>query len=464
MKPGKIFIALALILMLSSSAFSYTISGNIDGAVWFGGITYVYAIPLDITNLNLYFGLALLGAGPYIVLDVPEGNYILIAFQDQDGNLIPSVDDLMGFYGEGFPEVLEVTGNVSNLDIEVAPLPFSTITGLLSCPAGYTAPTYILAATDPEFNDIAHFSIPLTLDGNAEYTLFVDPGQYYVMAYLDADFNFNPSADDPQAYYGAPGTPALVTVSSSPAENIDLPMTVAGSGAVSIDLTYVFGSPVPAGGGDLIFDVFVESQELSPVNFDGWLEIAYEGGTPTTVANRYFADFQSGWTINRPDMFYPISTSYAAGNYTFAGKVGEHPDLAWDESSFPFVKEGTDNVVGFIPYLPDVEFPNPFDEISKGEGLAGRGDLAPTEFVLLSAYPNPFNPSTAISYQLSALSFVNLAVYDVSGRQVAELINGWRDVGVHEVTFDASNLASGIYFYRIEAGDFTAVRKMVLMK
>jgi len=59
---------------------------------------------------------------------------------------------------------------------------------------------------------------------------------------------------------------------------------------------------------------------------------------------------------------------------------------------------------------------------------------------------------------------VNLSVYDVSGRLVAELVNSMRDAGVHEVTFDASNLASGIYLYRIEAGDFSAVRKMVLMK
>ncbi len=78
--------------------------------------------------------------------------------------------------------------------------------------------------------------------------------------------------------------------------------------------------------------------------------------------------------------------------------------------------------------------------------------------------PNPFNPVTAISYQLSAFSFVNLSVYDVQGRQVAKLVNGWRDAGYHEVTFDASDLASGIYLYRIEAGEFTVARKMVLMK
>ena len=463
MRLSKVFVALLLILALSTGAFGYTLSGSISGAQWFGGITYVYAIPLDITSLDFYIGMALLGNGSYFIFNIPEGNYLLIAFQDQDGNLIPSLDDYTGFYGEGFPELLEITGNISGVDIEVAPLPFTTVTGLLSCPEGYFGPTYILAATDPEFQEIVHFGIPLTLDGNAEYTLFVDPGQYYVMAYLDADFNFSPSAADPQTYYGAPGAPALVNVSSSPAQNIDLPMAVAGSGAVSIDLTYVFGSPVPASGGDLIFDVFVESQEPSPVNFDGWLEIAYEGGTPTTVANRYFADFQPGWTINRPDMFYPIPAIYAAGSYTFAGKIGEHPDLAWDANSFPFVKEGADNMAGFVPFPVDGA-PNPFDEIDKGDT-----GVTPIEYALLGAYPNPFNPSTAINYQLAANSFVELSVYDIQGRLVAELVKGWRDAGQHEVTFDGSGLASGIYLYKLHVSGSGATPtidtgKMALMK
>jgi len=88
----------------------------------------------------------------------------------------------------------------------------------------------------------------------------------------------------------------------------------------------------------------------------------------------------------------------------------------------------------------------------------------PSEFVLYPSHPNPFNPKTAISYQLSAVSIVNLSVYDVAGRKVAELVNGWRDAGVHEVTFDGTGLASGVYIYRLTAGDFATSGKMVLMK
>ena len=88
----------------------------------------------------------------------------------------------------------------------------------------------------------------------------------------------------------------------------------------------------------------------------------------------------------------------------------------------------------------------------------------PVQFALNEPYPNPFNPSTAINYQLPAYSFVNLSAYDLSGRKVTELVNGWREAGLHQVTFDGSSLVSGIYFLRLQAGDFNGMRKVILIK
>ncbi|TKJ41085.1 hypothetical protein CEE37_05305 [candidate division LCP-89 bacterium B3_LCP] len=79
-------------------------------------------------------------------------------------------------------------------------------------------------------------------------------------------------------------------------------------------------------------------------------------------------------------------------------------------------------------------------------------------------YPNPFNPTTVLSYKLQDASLVKLSVYDISGRLVTTLVNGWRDEGVHEVTFDGSGLSSGIYVYRLSAEGLTASGKMVLVK
>ncbi len=238
--------------------------------------------------------------------------------------------------------------------------------------------------------------------------------------------------------------------------------TMTSAPEMSVALTYVSGSPVPAGGGNITYDLYCENVGTSAVSFDGWLYVAYEGGAPTTMVQRSFTNFLPGWAINRTDMFFPVPGTYAAGSYDFGLRVGNHPSTVWAEDSFPFVKLGLANSGAFKPFVPDAYFPNPFDRIAGVED--GVLEAVPEEYSLGQNFPNPFNPVTAISYQLSASNFVNLSVYDVSGRLVAELVNGMRDAGVHEVTFDASNLASGIYLYRIEAGDFSAVRKMVLMK
>jgi hypothetical protein len=88
----------------------------------------------------------------------------------------------------------------------------------------------------------------------------------------------------------------------------------------------------------------------------------------------------------------------------------------------------------------------------------------PKEFELLQNYPNPLNPTTIISYQLPVNSFVTLNVYDVIGREVRTLVNGPKASGSYTIQFDGSDLPSGVYFYRLRAGDFTSVKKLILLK
>ncbi len=95
---------------------------------------------------------------------------------------------------------------------------------------------------------------------------------------------------------------------------------------------------------------------------------------------------------------------------------------------------------------------------------AGSGVQLPVEFALLEAYPNPFNPSTTIRYELPGPSPVSIVVYDVLGRALAALVDGVEDAGYRSVVWDASGVSGGVYFYRMEAGRFTAVRKVVVMK
>jgi hypothetical protein len=92
------------------------------------------------------------------------------------------------------------------------------------------------------------------------------------------------------------------------------------------------------------------------------------------------------------------------------------------------------------------------------------GAPLPQECRLEPPAPNPFNLSTDIRYQMPDARNVNLRVYDTAGRLVNTLVNGWREAGTHEVTFEGSALASGMYFVQMQAGEYAGVQKMMLLK
>ena len=100
-------------------------------------------------------------------------------------------------------------------------------------------------------------------------------------------------------------------------------------------------------------------------------------------------------------------------------------------------------------------------------GTAGVGETPgslPKEFSLSQNYPDPFNPSTTIGYQVPASGFITLKVFDVLGREVATLVNGVEDPGFKSVRWNATHEASGVYIYRLQAGDFVQTRKLLLLR
>jgi len=107
------------------------------------------------------------------------------------------------------------------------------------------------------------------------------------------------------------------------------------------------------------------------------------------------------------------------------------------------------------------------DDVFTIDILSGTEELEngiPTEFDLGQNYPNPFNPVTSINYQVPEASLVSVKVYDLIGREVAVLVNEVKQPGSYKVNFGTENLASGVYFYKMTAGDFSSVRKMNLLK
>ncbi len=104
-------------------------------------------------------------------------------------------------------------------------------------------------------------------------------------------------------------------------------------------------------------------------------------------------------------------------------------------------------------------------QLIKEDVVAGVGDATqPFAFTLEQNYPNPFNPATTISFSLPKASNVTLTVYNVLGQRIATLVNNHLDAGSHTVSFNAAKYASGVYFYRLEAGSYVALKKMMLLK
>ena len=98
------------------------------------------------------------------------------------------------------------------------------------------------------------------------------------------------------------------------------------------------------------------------------------------------------------------------------------------------------------------------------DGLIGNEKRMPTIYALDQNYPNPFNPITMINYQLPMTSNVELSIYNLLGQKVATLISEKQKAGNHQVEWNASGFASGIYYYRIKSGEFQDVKKMILIK
>ena len=105
------------------------------------------------------------------------------------------------------------------------------------------------------------------------------------------------------------------------------------------------------------------------------------------------------------------------------------------------------------------------DTLLRGTVVSVAGHAAiPTEFALEQNYPNPFNPTTKIQLTIPNRRWTTVNVYDILGRKVVTLLNEVKDPGTYTIEFDGSNLSSGVYFYRLEAGDFKQTKRLLLLK
>ncbi|MDA3860977.1 MAG: T9SS type A sorting domain-containing protein [Melioribacteraceae bacterium] len=203
-----------------------------------------------------------------------------------------------------------------------------------------------------------------------------------------------------------------------------------------------------------------------------WYESDWQNDMKTSItfdSNNYMVmNLTSFWNGSDWDDYNRFSYNYSEGGNSFHGLSEE-----WDggleswvaiEGEFHFFDTKgwyTDFGTHGQPYLFDgTEIDAYFATVTDVE----TNDLKLSNFSMSQNYPNPFNPSTTINFSIPQQANVKLSVYSSIGEEVVKLLNENISGGVHHITFDATNLSSGIYFYKISVGNFTDVKKMLLLK
>ena len=186
-----------------------------------------------------------------------------------------------------------------------------------------------------------------------------------------------------------------------------------------------------------------------------WVEYANSGvnGSPNaTIEFSVRLDSLAG--LNSDSVFVPAEGMRIAIEPTWHDR-----DFSSYQGNLAMSKNNNDNA-----YLTPSVWSHTYVGKYDGDILSTEEDIVASTFALERNYPNPFNPTTTIQYSLGLAGPTKLMIYDVLGRELVKLVDEYRPAGAHKVTWNASNMPSGVYFYRLESANFTRTQKMILMK
>ncbi|MFA7359455.1 MAG: T9SS type A sorting domain-containing protein [Candidatus Kapaibacterium sp.] len=188
--------------------------------------------------------------------------------------------------------------------------------------------------------------------------------------------------------------------------------------------------------------------------------VYYEpSATLTFVANDWFSI-----TLEKPFVYDPSKSlivfvgqcgGSGAGGNIWQQNLSEHR-RNWSVAGCPFVP-----YVGTSPNTSVANFGVDVTDVTSVTQLSAE---IPVEYMLSQNFPNPFNPVTNIQFSIPKSGVVNITVYDAMGRKVSELVNGYHNAGAYQINFNASALVSGTYFYKLIAENFSASKRMILIK
>ncbi len=224
-------------------------------------------------------------------------------------------------------------------------------------------------------------------------------------------------------------------------------------GPVTLDLT-VTTDTVPATGGTVVYNAHLTSQLPGsyPVQYMSTVELP--NGNTVAVDNIPFT-LQPFMNASFNNLSVTVPPYAPAGTYVFTGEVGAGP--YWFGDSFNFYKTGA--VDGIL---------NPEDFVGIDALIASDSETVielPTVYSVETAYPNPFNPTTTLAVNLPETAELTVTVYNITGQQVATLVNGQVNAGSHNYVFNAEHLSSGLYFIQAQVpGQLNEIQKVTLMK
>ncbi len=214
-----------------------------------------------------------------------------------------------------------------------------------------------------------------------------------------------------------------------------------------------------------------------PLSFLGNNECTFSFGWSDEISTQNFGGLVLSW--NRLQDTVLLGPQMNFFNSYLTGSALNRQNIwllrAWDRKILRTTNGGTTWAIDTLPVpVSDFLLDNDGHRFALGAGRLFRwngiilgiepSQELPKNYELMQNYPNPFNPTTRIEYQIPNREFVTLKVFDILGREVKTLVNEQQSPGTHHVEFDASNLSSGVYLYRLKAGEFIQQQKMLLIK
>ncbi len=195
-----------------------------------------------------------------------------------------------------------------------------------------------------------------------------------------------------------------------------------------------------------IYSAFCD--DILPVEFGSFDAVAGNGEVVLNWNTR---------TENDNERFEITRDGATVANIASLGNSSSGHNYSWTDNSVA-------NDVTYSYSLTSVAFDGTRELLATASATPTTNAGLPLMFALNPAYPNPFNPTTSLSYSLPEAAHVLLQIFDINGREISTLVNGAMNAGTHNVQFDAAQLSSGIFFARMSAGSFSASQKLVLMK